>query len=147
MDFKVLFVAAVVVYEVISFLLIQEYFDGLVQERRNSIANALELRLSCTNPPILCCDKLLSKVLTRVIPVAWKQHDAVTGSLAKYVYRKISNIRRTKSQTLNASRLGLQLSLRNILKPSVKWEWRCSWSSTDRRCSNYIWVINNYVAH
>ena len=78
------FVAAVVVYEVISFLLIQEYFDGLVQERRNSIANALELRLSCTNPLILCCDKLLSKVLMRVI-FNWKWHDAVTGSLAKYV--------------------------------------------------------------
>ena len=28
------------------------YFVGLVQERRNSIANALELRLSCTNPSI-----------------------------------------------------------------------------------------------
>ena len=28
------------------------HFDGLVQERRNSIANALELRLSCTNPSI-----------------------------------------------------------------------------------------------
>ena len=26
------------------------YFDGLVQERRNSIANALELRLSCATP-------------------------------------------------------------------------------------------------
>ena len=26
--------------------------DGLVQERRSSIANALELRLSCTNPSI-----------------------------------------------------------------------------------------------
>ena len=26
--------------------------DGLVQERRNSIANALELRLYCTNPSI-----------------------------------------------------------------------------------------------
>ena len=26
--------------------------DGLVQERRNSIANALELRLSCSNPSI-----------------------------------------------------------------------------------------------
>ena len=26
------------------------YIDGLVQERRNSIANALELRLSCTDP-------------------------------------------------------------------------------------------------
>ena len=24
--------------------------DGLLQERRNSIANAMELRLSCTNP-------------------------------------------------------------------------------------------------
>ena len=28
------------------------YIDGLVQERCNSIANALELRLSCTNPSI-----------------------------------------------------------------------------------------------
>ena len=26
------------------------YIDGLVQERRNSIVDALELRLSCTNP-------------------------------------------------------------------------------------------------
>ena len=26
-------------------------------------------------------------------------------------------------------------------------EWRCSWSSTDRPCSNYIWVINNFIAH
>ena len=25
-------------------------------------------------------------------------------------------------------------------------EWRCSWSSADRRCSNYIWVINNLHA-
>ena len=23
--------------------------------------------------------------------------------------------------------------------------WRCSWSSADRRCSNYIWVINNFI--
>ena len=30
--------------------------DGLVQKRRNSIANTLELRLSCTNPSI--CEKL-----------------------------------------------------------------------------------------
>ena len=28
------------------------YIDGLVQERRNSIANTLELRLSCTSPSI-----------------------------------------------------------------------------------------------
>ena len=29
------------------------YINGLVQERHNSIANALELRLSCTNPSIV----------------------------------------------------------------------------------------------
>ena len=28
------------------------HIDGLVQERRNSIANAVELRLSCINPSI-----------------------------------------------------------------------------------------------
>ena len=26
-------------------------------------------------------------------------------------------------------------------------EWRCSWSSAERRCSNYIWVINNSIAY
>ena len=26
-------------------------------------------------------------------------------------------------------------------------EWRCSWSSADRRCCNYIWVINNCIAY
>ena len=25
--------------------------------------------------------------------------------------------------------------------------WRCSWSSADRRCSNYIWVINRLFAY
>ena len=35
-------------------------------------------------------------------------------------YRKVSNIRRTKSQNSNASRLILQLSLPNPLKPGVK---------------------------
>ena len=29
----------------------------------------------------------------------------------------------------------------------VSWEWRCSWSSANRRCSNYIWVINNFIAY
>ena len=35
-----------------SIITSNSYIDGLVQERRNSIANALELRLSCTNPSI-----------------------------------------------------------------------------------------------
>ena len=31
---------------------VRKYFDGLLQERRNSIANALELRFSCINPQV-----------------------------------------------------------------------------------------------
>ena len=40
---------------------------------------------------------------------------------APFTYRKISNISLTKSHNLKVSRLGLQLSFRNIFKPSVKW--------------------------
>ena len=29
----------------------------------------------------------------------------------------------------------------------LSWEWRCSLSSAARRCSNYIWVNNNLIAH
>ena len=36
----------------IFFLKSDHYIDGLVQERRNPIANSLELRLSCTKPSI-----------------------------------------------------------------------------------------------
>ena len=32
----------------------RDHFDGLMQERLNSIANNLELPLSCNNPSILC---------------------------------------------------------------------------------------------
>ena len=34
----------------------KHYLDGLAQERCNSVANALELRLSCTNPSIWISD-------------------------------------------------------------------------------------------
>ena len=37
----------------IEFYFIIHQFDGLMQERRNSVVNALELRLSCTNPSSL----------------------------------------------------------------------------------------------
>ena len=29
----------------------------------------------------------------------------------------------------------------------LSWGWKCSWSSADRRCSNYIWVINSLISH
>ena len=39
----------IMTFDIIA-IFIWEHTDGLIQERRNSIANALELRLSCTNP-------------------------------------------------------------------------------------------------
>ena len=60
------------------------------------------------------------------------------------MYRQVSNIRRTKSKHLKDSRTVLQLSLPN---PLLGRERRCSWSSADRRCSNYIWVIDNFIAN
>ena len=35
-------------------------YQWLVQERRNSIANALELRLSCTNPLMYGCERVMA---------------------------------------------------------------------------------------
>ena len=40
--------------------------------------------------------------------------------MAQYVYRKISNISRPQSQNVNVSRLVLQLSLPNSLRPGVE---------------------------
>ena len=60
--------------------------------------------------------------------------------------RKTSSISRTKSQDLKVSCLILQLSLPNPLNP-ISREWKCSWSSAERRCSNCIWVINKFIAY
>ena len=29
----------------------------------------------------------------------------------------------------------------------LSWEWRCNWSSSDRRCSKYILVIKNFISY
>ena len=56
------------------------------------------------------------------------------------------SISHSKSQNLNVSRLV------NCLYP-IHWsqvlspEWRYSWSNANRRCSNYIWVINKVIAY
>ena len=62
-------------------------------------------------------------------------------------YRKVSNIRRTKFQNFNVSCLVLQLFCAIYWNQVLSREWRCSWSSADRRCFNYIWVIDNFVAY
>ena len=76
----------------------------------------------------------------------WSHKNFLGALFTNTNYRKISNIRFTKSQNFNVSHLSLKLSLRNILKPSLS-EGRCSWSSANRRCSNFIWVTNNSIAY
>ena len=66
--------------------------------------------------------------------------------LTRTTYRQTSDKMRIKSPNLNVSPLVLQLPLPDPLKPGAR-EWRCSWSSADRRCSNYVWVIDNLIAY
>ena len=57
-----------------DFVFCGEYFDGLLQERRNSIANALELHLSCTDPSIYDRKVMFPQInSTRQISNKWKQ--------------------------------------------------------------------------
>ena len=47
------------------------YIDGLVQERRNSIAKALELRLSCTNPSMWYGAKHIGDMIYNMLFQTW----------------------------------------------------------------------------
>ena len=59
-----------------------------------------------------------------------------------------SNIWRTKFHVLNVSRLVACSCLCLVhLSQVFSREWRCSWSSAGRRCSNYVWMINNFNAY
>ena len=70
----------------------------------------------------------------------------IINSLCYRNYHQISNISRTTSQNL------MFLVSSCICLCPIHWsqvlsrEWRCSWSSAGRRCSKYIWVINNFTA-
>ena len=46
-----------------------DQLDGLVQERRNSIANALELCLSCINPSNCSCSVIMLCIIVFYLPV------------------------------------------------------------------------------
>ena len=110
-----------------------------MQERRNSIANALELRLFCTNPSIwrdfVIAENTLSMLGASqmcIIFLGTKYFEYVfddrtyLGMDSDWVhtqinpYRKTSSISRTKSQNLNVSCIILQLFSLNPLKPCVK---------------------------
>ena len=53
------------------------------------------------------------------VPV--KEFEKYREMYVQNIYRKLSNMSLTKSQNLNVSHHGLELSLNNILKPSVSW--------------------------
>ena len=63
------------------------------------------------------------------------------------IYHQTSNMRQTMSQ--NKMFLISSCSCLCLIHGSqvLSREWRCSWSSANRHCSNYIWVIKNFTAH
>ena len=91
----------------------------------------------------IACNKMINAkfYLQHTIPIAHLNSWAIWEVYCKY--RQISNIRCTKSKNLNVSRFVLQLSLCNKSQV-LSGEWRCNWS---QRCSNYIWVTNNFIAY
>ena len=58
---------AVLSWEILNCIMFIDHLDGLVQEKRNSIANALELRLSCTNPLIYDTSHSCSSYVTYLL--------------------------------------------------------------------------------
>ena len=86
-----------------------------------------------------------------VMQKAFPYHDAIlwqTTTIHNKTYRKISNISGTK-----ISKLWMFFTSSCSCLCPIQWsqvlsrEWRCSWSSADRRYSDYIWVINNFIAY
>ena len=73
----------------------------------------------------------------------------VINRLMWYTYCQTSNIstqRITKSPKLKCFTSHLTVFSAQWSQV-LSWEWRYSWSSADRRCSSYIWVINNFIAY
>ena len=71
----------------------------------------------------------------------------IHGAITFNTYRKISNIRRTKPTTQMFLIFACCSLCAIYLSQMLSGEWRCSWSSADRRCSNYILVINKSIAY
>ena len=102
--------------------------------------SALSRRTPCDNEAVLAC----------VVPLRPVEGDACEWVFVYiyhiiYIYTAKSLIlRRTKSPNVNASRLVLQLSLPDPMKPGVKSRMKMQ---LEQRCSNYIWVIDNFIAY
>ena len=84
-----------------KYSLIQYKFDGLVQERHNSIANALELCVSCTNPstsncrnhgkPMIKINQILNSQKSLIThPDRWDRWNSIRRIWRKSFYRDCS---------------------------------------------------------
>ena len=78
------------------------YIDGLMQERCNSIANALELHLSCTNPLISLSAALYLPSLNGKWSIICRPPTTSSDGL---------NCRASRVKSFNGRRRGLNLSL------------------------------------
>ena len=64
-----------------------------------------------------------------------------------FMYHQTSSTSCMKSPNWNISRLFCICLCPISWSQMLSQEWRCSWSSADRQCSNYVWVINNFIAY
>ena len=100
------------------------YINGLVQERHNSIANALELRLSCTNPSIWgrtgmhsvhCYQWYLSILPVKTRENAQKLWHVYCGTVFSWIHLVEENVTYIyMSMTVSLAAFGISVSLVNI---------------------------------
>ena len=116
------------------------YVDGLVHERRNCIANTLELRLSCTNPSILTqhrCNKgtmlqqswICTSLIARFMGPTWGPSGADRAQVGPMLapWTLLSGIFRTEcyDNMYNYNSLYMQI------------EMFCSWKSANNFCVDW----------
>ena len=127
---------------IISYIIIcNTRIDGLVQEGHNSIANALELRLSCTNPSIWWKFYSYTAVLYAVLHYNWPCHNEnwlysvvmlllflqhYCCNVYTILYHTISNLSTFSSQAYGAEDCGICDSSKSQLpiKATQAWHWQ-----------------------
>ena len=75
-----------------------------------------------------------------------RQEKYILG-LGNWQHHQSSNIRPTKSPNFNVSRFVFSCLGAIYWSQVLSSERRCRWSSANRRCSNYIWVIRKFITY
>ena len=133
--------------------------DGLVQERRNSIANALELRLSCTNhryvvqlitclSQVSLCSRHCFLSSSRVQLMTWLSSRSVCRSCRKsWTSRSLSSARDLWAAEVSVARSNKAWDSSNwsrrfwITKMSMRWGREC-WNF--KKCSCLLYAESDH---